>query len=68
VSDAVAQESAGDRAIERPVFAPGDVVLFDDLFLHRTAVEPDMPNTRYAIESWFFGPSGFPGAYVPIGF
>lgn len=68
VSDAIAQEAAGDRPIERPVFAPGDVVLFDDLFLHRTAVEPGMPNTRYAIESWFFGPTGFPGAYVPVGF
>ena len=68
VSDQVAAEAAGDAGIVRPTFEPGDVVLFDDLFLHRTAVEPEMPNTRYAIESWFFGPTGFPPNYTPIGF
>lgn len=68
VSDAVAEEAAGDAGILRPTFAPGDVVLFDDKFLHRTAVESGMPNTRYAIESWFFGPTGFPGDYTPIAF
>ena len=68
VSDAVAEEAAGDAGIVRPTFAPGDVVLFDAFNLHRTAVEPEMPNTRYAIESWFFGPTGFPGEYTPIAF
>jgi Phytanoyl-CoA dioxygenase (PhyH) len=68
VSDTVANQAAGDAGILRPIFEPGDVVLFDDRFLHRTAVEPDMPNTRYAIESWFFGPTGFPSDYTPIGF
>jgi hypothetical protein len=68
VSDEVAREAAGDAGVLRPTFEPGDVVLFDDLFLHRTAVEPEMPGTRYAIESWFFGPTGFPAEYTPIGF
>ena len=68
VSDAVAVASAGEAGIVRPTFEPGDVVLFDHLNLHRTAVEPGMPNTRYAIESWFFGPTGFPGEYTPIAF
>lgn len=68
VSDALAEEAAGDVGIVRPTFQPGDVVLFDDMNLHRTAVEPEMPNTRYAIESWFFGPTGFPGDYTPIAF
>jgi hypothetical protein len=68
VSDTVANQAAGDAGILRPIFEPGDVVLFDDRFLHRTAVEPDMPGTRYAIESWFFGPTGFPSDYTPIGF
>jgi len=27
-----------------------------------------MPNPRYAIESWFFGASGFPRAYTPLAF
>ena len=68
VSQAVAEEAAGDVAIARPIFEPGDVLLFDDLFLHATAAEPEMPNTRYAVESWFFGPSGFPSDYAPLAF
>ena len=52
----------------RPIFDPGDALLFDDLFLHQTGSDPSMPNTRYAIESWFFGPSAYPDEYVPIAF
>jgi hypothetical protein len=43
------------------------VLLFDELFLHSTAAEPDMPKSRWAIESWFFGSSAFPGQYAPLG-
>ncbi|MSO42443.1 MAG: hypothetical protein EXQ70_11225 [Solirubrobacterales bacterium] len=66
VGQAMAEEVAGDRPIMRPVFEPGDVLFFDDLFLHRTAAEKSMPNTRYAIESWFFAPSSFPPGFVPL--
>lgn len=66
VSDAVAEEAAGEIGITRPVFNPGDAILFDDLFLHQTGSDPSMPNPRYAIESWFFGPSAFPAIYVPL--
>lgn len=56
-----------DRApVERPVFRAGDCVLFDELCLHRTALEPTMMNPRYAIESWFFAPSCYPGGQVPL--
>jgi hypothetical protein len=65
-SRAVAEEAAGDAEILRPIFEPGDVLLFDELFLHSTAADPEMPNVRYAVESWFFGPSGFPGDYAPL--
>ncbi len=68
VSEAVAEEAAGDVGIVRPIFDPGDALLFDDLFLHQTGSDPSMPNTRYAIESWFFGPSAYPDEYVPIAF
>ena len=37
----------------RPVFAPGDALLFDELLLHRTAAAARTQD-RYAIESWFF--------------
>jgi len=59
---------AGEAGVMRPRFQPGDVMLFDDRFLHRTAADPEMPNPRYAIESWFFGASGFPRDYVPLAF
>jgi hypothetical protein len=29
-------------------------------------MDPSMPEPRYAIETWFFGGSGFPGEYTPI--
>jgi hypothetical protein len=68
VSQQVAQECAGERGIKRPIFQPGDVMLFDELFLHSTAAAPGMTETRYAIETWFFGPSAFPGEYTPLAF
>ena len=55
----------GTRII-RPIFEPGDALFFDDLFLHQTGSDPAMPKPRYAIESLFFGGSGFPEAYAPI--
>jgi hypothetical protein len=57
---------AGDAGILRPEFAPGDVLLFDHLFLHRTAAEPHMTSERYAIESWFFAPSTYPEGQIPL--
>ena len=66
VSQAVAEDISGDAGVLRPAFEPGDVLLFDELFLHATAVEPGMTRTRYAVENWFFGPSGFPPGYAPL--
>ena len=36
----VAEEAAGERGSMRPIFEPGDALLFDDLFLHQTAADP----------------------------
>jgi hypothetical protein len=66
VSEQVAQESAGEAGVLRPIFEPGDVLLFDELFLHSTAAEPEMPKSRWAIESWFFGASASPAEYSPL--
>jgi hypothetical protein len=68
VSQRIAEEQAGEAGVMRPIFERGDVLFFDDLFLHKTAADPRMPNPRYAIESWFFGPSGFPPDYAPLSF
>jgi hypothetical protein len=66
VSQAKAEEAAGDQPIVRPIFEPGDALFFDELFLHQTGSDPSMPKPRFAIESWFFGGSAFPGEYGPI--
>ena len=68
VSPKVVEEVAGDLPVVRPRFEPGDMLLFDHLFLHKTAASTDMPNSRYAVESWFFSPSAFPDDYVPIAY
>jgi hypothetical protein len=61
-----AEAAAGDVAIVRPVFEPGDALFFDEMFLHQTGSDPAMPNPRFAVESWFFGASAFPSDYAPI--
>jgi hypothetical protein len=66
VSQKMAEDAAGDKPIVRPIFEPGDALLFDDLFLHKTGSDPSMPKPRYAIENWFFGASAFPETYAPI--
>jgi hypothetical protein len=66
VSQAKAEEAAGDTPIIRPIFEPGDALFFDELFLHKTASEPSMPHPRHAIENWFFGSSSFPAEYAPL--
>jgi hypothetical protein len=55
-------------AIVRPQFEAGDALLFDDVFLHRTAVAPGLGTDRYAIESWFFAPSTYPSDQIPLVF
>lgn len=66
VSQRQVELAAAGRPILRPIFEPGDALLFDELFLHQTGSDPSMPNPRYAIEHWFFGPSAFPRAYEPL--
>ena len=66
VSQQNAEDAAGDRPIVRPIFEPGDALFFDELCLHQTGSDPAMPNPRFAIESWFFGGSAFPGEYAPV--
>jgi ectoine hydroxylase-related dioxygenase (phytanoyl-CoA dioxygenase family) len=69
LSDEEAREVAGN-AVVRPIFEPGDALLFDHLFLHRTGTDPGMTETRYATETWFFAPSAYPNAreQVPLVF
>ena len=68
VGEPVVARAADPAPILRPVFEPGDALLFDEMFLHRTAANPAMTQTRYAIESWFFAPSRYPRDQVPLVF
>jgi Phytanoyl-CoA dioxygenase (PhyH) len=66
VGPTVVERLADDTPVVRPHFREGDAVLFDEMFLHRTAIEPRMTRPRYAIESWFFGPTSYPAGQVPL--
>ena len=66
VSDDVVESQAGDAPVVRPVFGPGDALLFDHLFLHRTAISPTMTRPRHAMETWFFAPSTYPDGQIPL--
>ena len=63
--DAVAAAADG-VPIVRPVFGPGDALLFDHLLLHRTGASPGMTRERHAIESWFFPPGSYPVGQLPV--
>lgn len=66
VGPEVVERLAVEAPVVRPEFKAGDALLFDDLFLHRTAIEPTMTRERYAIESWFFAPTSYPSGQVPL--
>lgn len=63
VSQAVVDQERGDHAIASPVFSAGDAIFFDQFLVHRTGVKEGLTQTRYALESWFFTPTSFPGHY-----
>jgi ectoine hydroxylase-related dioxygenase (phytanoyl-CoA dioxygenase family) len=68
VGQEVVDRARGDAPIVRPQFQAGDALLFDDYNLHRTATSAEMTDVRYAIESWFFAPSSYPHAQIPMVF
>ena len=67
VSPDLVTEVAGDEVIS-PRFEPGDALLFDHLFLHRTGVTPAMSRERHAIECWMFAPSSYPDGQIPLAY
>jgi hypothetical protein len=58
-TDPDAAERAAAGTIVRPIFEPGDALLFDHMNLHRTAVDAGMQHERYAIETWLMAPSTY---------
>jgi Phytanoyl-CoA dioxygenase (PhyH) len=66
VGPAVVERLAVDTPVVRPEFRAGDAVLFDEMYLHRTAIDPSMMRPRYAIESWFFARTSYPTGQIPL--
>ena len=58
VGNSVAEKVAAG-SIVRPIFEPGDALLFDHFLLHRTAIDPGMTHDRHAVEAWFLAPSTY---------
>ena len=59
-------EAAGPAGIVRPEFRAGDLLIFDELFLHRTAAEPSMHGDRHAIEIWSFSADAYPDGHIRL--
>jgi len=66
IGDALIDREAAEVGVATPRFHPGDALVFDERFVHRTSVRPGLTGVRHAIESWFFAPSHFPSQYVPL--
>ncbi len=66
VGEGAVERVRGSHEIVRPRFEAGDAMLFDELLLHRTGVSAGMTRDRYTIESWFFAPSAYPDAQIPV--
>jgi hypothetical protein len=64
--DSVVNEASGGVGVVRPSFEAGDLLLFDELFLHRTFVDDHMTIERHAIETWCFAPTSYPDGHVPL--
>lgn len=47
-------------------FEAGDVIFFDHLNLHSTAMTPEMVDERLAVEAWLFATSHFPIDRIPL--
>lgn len=66
VSDLVVDELAVDTPIVRPELRAGDMVIFDEMLLHRTAVDPSMTVDRHAVEFWCFSAGSYPEGQIPV--
>jgi hypothetical protein len=60
-------EDAGEGVeICRPIFQAGDALLFDHMFMHRTAADATMTRDRHSVEMWHFAPSLYPAGEIPL--
>ena len=55
-----AEAAAGDAGVVRPVFEPGDALIFDHLFLHQTGSDESMTNPAVRDRELVLHPFGVP--------
>jgi hypothetical protein len=65
-SPAKVEEAGEGVKVCRPIFEAGDALLFDHLFMHRTAADSSMTKDRHGVEMWFFAPSLYPSREIPL--
>jgi hypothetical protein len=65
-SDAIVRDRAGEAGVVRPQFEIGDMLLFDEMMLHRTGMSAAMSKERHAIETWCFAGAAYPSGHVPL--
>jgi len=66
VGDDVVTDIVGPEGFVRPTFEAGDMLIFDEMMLHRTAITPTMTGTRHAVEFWCFAMSTYPEGHIPL--
>lgn len=66
IADTRAAAAAGEIAPIHPEFEPGDALLFDERFLHRTYLTKGMTEPRDAVECWFFAPGHGAQGYLSL--
>lgn len=66
VSDRLVDELATTTPVVRPELRAGDMVIFDEMLLHRTAVDPAMTRDRHAVEFWCFSAGSYPEGQIPV--
>jgi hypothetical protein len=64
ISAKLVAEVTAEVPVIVPEFDPGDAMLFDERFLHRTYLNAEMTEDRYALECWFFAPSHPSSDYI----
>lgn len=52
--------------VDRPLFDPGDAILFDERMAHRTFLAETMTEERLALECWFFSPAHPNSEYISL--
>jgi hypothetical protein len=66
MSDDVLEDTVALHPVQLPKLNPGDAILFDEMTVHQTALQPWTLAEQIVTISWFFRPAGFPDWGSPL--